>query len=77
MEGNLASQFHIDSMQRSDWVKVRSIYAEGLASGLAAFMLTSPVWKVWDASHLSLGRLVARQDDTILGWAALTPVDNA
>jgi L-amino acid N-acyltransferase YncA len=73
----MASQLVIDGMQRSDWARVRSIYTEGLATGLAAFMLTAPIWKIWDAGHLSLGRLVARQDGAILGWAALTPVDNA
>lgn len=65
----------IDEMTRRDWSQVRAIYGEGLASGLAAFMLNPPVWKDWDAGHLALGRTVARHDDgRILGWSALAPV---
>lgn len=65
----------IEEMQRSDWSQVRAIYGEGLATGLAAFMLTPPRWPAWDAGHLSLGRTVARgADGAVLGWSALAPV---
>ncbi|MGI9423620.1 MAG: GNAT family N-acetyltransferase [Hyphomicrobiaceae bacterium] len=65
----------VGEMQRGDWRQVRAIYAEGLATGLAAFLKDPPMWRDWDASHLLLGRIVARQDDgAILGWAALAPV---
>ncbi len=67
--------FAIEEMQRPDWSQVRAIYGEGLATGLAAFMMTPSVWKVWDAGHLSLGRTVARDENgRILGWSALAPV---
>lgn len=64
----------LDQMRPRDWRAVRAIYAEGLATGLAAFMSTPPTWKKWDASHLPQSRLVARLEDTMLGWAALTRV---
>ena len=68
-------EFVIDGMQRGDWPRVRDIYAEGLATGLAAFMLKPPVWKVWDAGHLTVGRCVARNEaGRPLGWSALAPV---
>ena len=70
----MSTSFEIDLMARLDWAKARGIYAEGLATGLAAFLVHPPIWKVWDAGHLPFGRLVARQDRTILGWAALAPV---
>lgn len=63
----------IEPMQQRDWGKVRAIYAEGLATGIAAFMTTPPLWKAWDAGHLPLGRIVARRDMEIVGWAALSP----
>ena len=67
--------FTIDQMKRNDWAHVRAIYAEGLATGLAAFMSTPPGWEEWDAGHMTLGRLVARTDaNSIAGWAALAPV---
>lgn len=70
----MALDFTIEPMQRSDWGPVRAIYAEGLATGLAAFMASPPLWKSWDAGHLPVGRLVARHSGGVVGWAALSPV---
>ena len=74
----MSATFAIEEMRRSDWSRVRAIYGEGLATGLAAFMLAPPIWKNWNADHLPFGRFVARGSDSmVLGWAALTPVVNA
>ncbi|HZI86630.1 MAG TPA: GNAT family N-acetyltransferase [Pyrinomonadaceae bacterium] len=63
-------------MQVGDWVPVRSIYVEGLATGDATFETEAPSWKTWDEGHLSVPRLVAvsETDGTVLGWAALSRV---
>jgi phosphinothricin acetyltransferase len=61
-------------MQRTDWEHVCAIYSEGIATGDATFETDAPGWETWSASHIQFGRLVARDVDTILGWAALTPV---
>ncbi len=67
--------FVVVEMQRRDWVQVRAIYGEGLVTGLAAFMVAPPVWKVWHDGHLIVGRTVARESDgRVLGWSALAPV---
>ena len=58
-------------MNRADWKAVKAIYAEGLATGLAAFLATPPLWRDWDRQTLAIGRLVARSGDTIVGWASL------
>jgi L-amino acid N-acyltransferase YncA len=68
------SSFKIDAMQDGDWSQVRAIYGEGLATGLAAFMLDPPRRQDWDRGHLTAGRLVARSGDRVIGWAALAPV---
>ncbi len=70
----MVPSFSIDDMQRAEWARVRAIYAEGLATGLAAFMTTPPIWIAFDAGHLPVGRLVARRSGVILGWAALARV---
>ena len=70
----MTASFEIDLMARLDWAKVRAIYKEGVATGLAAFLVNPPIWKDWDADHLTFGRLVARWDRAILGWAALARV---
>jgi L-amino acid N-acyltransferase YncA len=66
--------FVIDSMRPHDWEFARAIYIEGIATGQATFETEAPDWDRWDASHLQQCRLVARNGDGVLGWAALSPV---
>jgi L-amino acid N-acyltransferase YncA len=61
-------------MQGGDWDAVRSIYLEGIATGLATFETEAPSWEDWDAKHLPAPRLIASDDEGVLGWAALSPV---
>ena len=64
----------IAPMQPQEWPQIRAIFGEGLATGIAAFRKTPPVWKDWDKGHLPFGRLVARSEGRILGWGALAPI---
>ena len=64
----------IDQMKASDWEHVRSIYLEGIKSGNSTFEIDAPSWESWDQEHLQFARLVMRDEDRILGWAALAPV---
>ena len=66
--------FVIDSLLTQDWELVRAIYLEGVATGQATFETEAPNWECWDAGHLPQCRLVARNGDGVLGWAALSPV---
>lgn len=70
------SETIISKMRPGDWEDVRTIYAEGIATGQATFETETPSWEAWDASHLPCGRLVARQGETIVGWAAFSPVSS-
>ncbi len=63
----------IEAMKPADWSLVQAIYVEGIASGQATFETEAPDWKQWDEAHHSIGRLVARRGDTVVGWAALSP----
>jgi phosphinothricin acetyltransferase len=56
------------------WEAVKKIYEEGIATGNATFQTVAPAWEEWDQSHAQKARLVAIENDTILGWAAITPV---
>jgi phosphinothricin acetyltransferase len=58
------------------WEAVKQIYAEGIATGNATFQTAVPSWEEWDAAHVKNSRLIAKEDETILGWAALTPVSD-
>ena len=64
----------IDHMQVSDWEQVCAIYLEGIRSGHATFETDAPSWEKWDEGHHQFARLVMREGDAVLGWAALSPV---
>lgn len=68
--------FRIEPMKAADWEPVREIYVEGLATGNATFETTAPSREKWDNGHLPHSRLVARDDENLLGWAALSPVSS-
>lgn len=61
-------------MRVDDWPVVRDIYAEGIATGDATFETAVPEWPRWDSAHHRDCRLVARDGQRILAWAALSPV---
>jgi len=53
---------------------VREIYSEGIATGNATFETELPDWIKWDSGHRHDCRLVAQSGESIVGWAALSPV---
>lgn len=70
----LSRQEMIDQMKVSDWEQVREIYLEGIRSGNSTFETEAPAWEKWDENHLATARLVMRDEEKVLGWAALSPV---
>ena len=61
-------------MKAADWEQVRSIYLEGIAAGNSTFETEAPSWEAWDTGHLQFARLVTRDGEKVIGWAALSPV---
>jgi phosphinothricin acetyltransferase len=66
----------IQPLRPADWPAVRAIYQAGIATGNATFETAAPTWAAWDAAHLPGQRLLARDGDRVLGWAALAPVSD-
>jgi L-amino acid N-acyltransferase YncA len=66
----------IEPLSDRHWKAVRSIYLQGIATGNATFQQTAPDWNEWDAGHLKTCRMVARSEQKIVGWAALSPVSS-
>src|ERR1039457_1160305 len=64
----------IAKMTAGQWPQVKAIYENGIATGQATFQTSAPDWKEWDKAHVETCRLVAIDDDKVIGWAALTPV---
>lgn len=66
--------YRIEVMEAYDWEQVAKIYREGIKTKTATFQSDAPGWEEWDREHCEFCRLVARAGDSILGWAALSPV---
>lgn len=66
----------IKPMQSEDWPEVARIYKLGIATGLATFEKNVPTWESWDKAHLQECRLVAFENQILVGWAALSPVSS-
>lgn len=61
-------------MLEAHWGAVRAVLEEGIEAGLATFEISAPDWPAWDAAHRPDCRLVAIEDESVAGWAALSPV---
>ncbi len=66
----------IKAMQAGDWQAVSRIYSEGINTGFATFEKEIPSYDKWDTAHLEQCRLVACQENEVVGWAALSPVSS-
>ncbi|WP_047981494.1 GNAT family N-acetyltransferase [Ornithinibacillus contaminans] len=62
----------IDKMKKEDWEQVRVIYIEGINTRNATFDTEPPTWAEWDTGHLAECRFVARLNNQVVGWAALS-----
>lgn len=66
----------ITAIVKEHYPNISRIYKEGIETGHATFETTVPEWEDWDKSKLKHSRLAAIVDDTVVGWAALSPVNN-
>ncbi len=64
----------LEPLVAKHWPAVEAIYAEGIATGDATFEVVTPGWKAWNETHRPDCRFVAVVDDSVVGWAALSPV---
>jgi L-amino acid N-acyltransferase YncA len=70
--GPASDRFVIDPMKVDDGPAVLEIFGQGIATGTATFETVTPDWSHWDAEHRPDCRLVARLDDRVVGWTALS-----
>ena len=69
-------KIEIRHIKPQDWQAVSNIYKLGIETGIATFETQVPSWEKWDLTHLKSCRLAAWLDDTLVGWAALSPVSD-
>ena len=66
----------IRKFDQTDYPVVKSIYQQGIDTGNATFQPSAKNWEEWNKSMLNHSRIVAVENDTILGWAALSPISS-
>jgi L-amino acid N-acyltransferase YncA len=69
----IRGRIRVDQMRAADADAVLGIFGEGIATGVATFDTTVPTWAEWDAAHRPDCRFVARIEDVVVGWTALSP----
>jgi phosphinothricin acetyltransferase len=66
----------VENMGAGDLEAVIEIYQEGIAIGNATVETEAPPWERWNDNHRPDCRLVAKDGDLVVDWAALSPVSS-
>lgn len=64
----------IRKFEKVDYPAVKTIYQQGINTGNATFQLIAKSWDEWNNSMHSHSRIVAEENGSVLGWAALSPI---
>ena len=68
----VGNSVRLRAMSSTDAEAILKIYEEGIQTGHATFEAEVPDWHKWDSGHLTQCRWLAEEEDTVLGWGALT-----
>ena len=60
----------------NDFLAVQNIYQQGIDTGNATFQTEAKNWEQWNSFMLNCCRLVAVEDEKVLGWAGLSAVSS-
>lgn len=66
----------IEAMQDKNSNQVLDIFQQGIDTKNATFETKVPTWEAWDRDHVASCRLVARVNDRVIGWGALSPTSS-
>jgi phosphinothricin acetyltransferase len=72
----VATDIEVRPFRDEDWPAVRTIYAQGIATGNATFETEVPAFDRWAAAHPPQYRFVAIVGGDIAGWVAAAPVSD-
>lgn len=64
---------YIREMLSDDYPSVSAIYQQGIETQNATFEMAAPTWEAWNQKHSQFCRLLAIENDIIIGFAALMP----
>lgn len=68
----------IKSAILNDWEAIKSIYIEGINTGNATFQTSCEIAdsENWFSSKVEGSTFIYKEDDKVIGWAALSPVSD-
>ncbi len=66
----------IRQIPRRDIPRVLEIYAQGVEGGHSTFNTRVPTAREWDRAHLPVCRMGAYEEQTLVGWSALSPTSS-
>ncbi|MGA6120570.1 N-acetyltransferase family protein [Sphingobacterium anhuiense] len=64
----------IQKLEQKHYPDVARIYQQAIDAGNITLATKTSSWKDWDKDHLENMRFVAIENNTIVGWVALSPV---
>jgi phosphinothricin acetyltransferase len=64
------------AVTEENYPELVQIYQQGIATGMATFETSAPSYEDWDQAHLPFGRILAVENDQVLGWASLAKVSD-
>jgi len=76
LRGVLYMRFQIRELEQSDWKEVSEIYKQGIDTNVATFETTCPEYEIFDISHINICRFIISDNNTIVGWSALSSASN-
>ena len=71
---NTSAEIKIKPIQKDDFPAVKKIYQAGINTGIATFETLAPTWETWNKKFRTDSRLLAENNNSIIGWVALSPV---
>lgn len=70
------SNMNIRSFRKEDWMQVKEIYEQGIATGQATFETTVPSFEKWESTIAANLCLVAENEEGIQGWCKISKVSS-
>ena len=67
---------NIREFKEEDFPEVQNIYQQGIDTGNATFQNAAKSWEEWNKSMLVNCRIIATENNKILGWAGLSAVSS-
>ncbi|MGG3989702.1 N-acetyltransferase family protein [Bacillus smithii] len=67
---------NIRSFRKEDWLQVKEIYEQGIATGQATFETSVPSFEKWESTIAANLSLVAENEKGIQGWCKISKVSS-